>query len=577
MQLPNPRYRIASLPHELRHVNGFHHLQTYFPALSKLYRLSKHQSQDVWLDSRWRIRSLDCSGTSGPCRLQVVPNVDISGEAEAATPESRRAFLKVTHLLDPTRWMQGEYSLPKEPGLPWHGKTWTRAWNKLQDPWNQAYVESIASYALGRLREEGASPHFNTFYGAFCARADTYRYNLTDEFGSYRNARWFWHGQKKGLFSLKLLSTGGTVEKGVEEQLFRQPSDESLEGDSKSGGSSSDSEEEVPEEELAVGDIAADDTASLKSGGLSELSFASASDSDSEEADDTDGDSATSGTDSSDSADEYRIYAEIKNYPVMMIVVEENQGTMDSLLEDIAAVGAKQGTADWDLRWSAWLFQVIAALSVAQAVLGFTHNDLHTNNVVWTETQEEFFYYTTRAGQVFKVPTFGRLFRLIDFGRSIFRINDQHFISDDFKAGNDADGQYSFKPLHPRPANVVEPNPSFDLCRLAVSMFEALFPDAPEDKEGGAVLSSEPDLEVKETVSPLYNMLWSWLIDDEGRNVLIEPDGEERFPDFDLYKHIAEHVHTAVPALQFTKPALDRFQVAAGDVPADVRKWSLFV
>jgi hypothetical protein len=91
------------------------------------------------------------------------------------------------------------------------------------------------------------------------------------------------------------------------------------------------------------------------------------------------------------------------------------------------------------------------------------------------------------------------------------------------------------------------------------------------------VLSSEEGLEVRETVSPLYNALWSWLIDDDGRNVLIEPDGEERFPDFDLYKHIAAKIHSAVPALQLTHPAFDRFQVSPSEVGADVRKWSLFV
>jgi hypothetical protein len=122
----------------------------------------------------------------------------------------------------------------------------------------------------------------------------------------------------------------------------------------------------------------------------------------------------------------------------------------------------------------------------------------------------------------------------------------------------------------------VLPNPSFDLCRLAVSLFEALFPDAPEDKEGGDVLSSEEGLEVMETVSPLYNLLWSWMIDDEGRNVLIEPDGEERFPGFDLYSHIAASVHGAVPSEQFGKPTFDQFQIPTKEMPEGVYAWNLF-
>jgi len=110
-----------------------------------------------------------------------------------------------------------------------------------------------------------------------------------------------------------------------------------------------------------------------------------------------------------------------------------------------------------------------------------------------------------------------------------------------------------------------------------VSLFDALYPDPPEDKEGGATLSSEDGLDMMESVSPLYNALWSWMIDDEGRNVLIESSGEERFPDFDLYKHIAASVHGAIPAQQFTHPAFDRFQVNLSDVGSDVKTWSLFV
>jgi hypothetical protein len=34
--------------------------------------------------------------------------------------------------------------------------------------------------------------------------------------------------------------------------------------------------------------------------------------------------------------------------------------------------------------------------------------------------------------------------------------------------------------------------------------------------------------------------MWSWMITELGENVLITPDGEEKYPNFDLYKVIAE-------------------------------------
>jgi hypothetical protein len=40
----------------------------------------------------------------------------------------------------------------------------------------------------------------------------------------------------------------------------------------------------------------------------------------------------------------------------------------------------------------------------------------------------------------------------------------------------------------------------------------------------------------------------------------MEPDGSERFPDFDLYKHIAAKVHNAEPAAQLHKMPFSQFK-----------------
>jgi hypothetical protein len=173
------------------------------------------------------------------------------------------------------------------------------------------------------------------------------------------------------------------------------------------------------------------------------------------------------------------------------------------------------------------------------------------------------------------VPTYGKIFRLIDFGRSIFSVNKHVIVSDDFRPGNDADGQYSFKPLSPNSHEVVEPNPSFDLSRLAVSVFESLFPEKPAESESQTILSEEDGLVVRETVSPLYNCLWSWMVDDDDKNILQEPDGAERFPDFDLYKHIAAKVHSAEPFSQINKMPFSQFKTLDGC--AGEKVYSLFI
>jgi hypothetical protein len=182
-------------------------------------------------------------------------------------------------------------------------------------------------------------------------------------------------------------------------------------------------------------------------------------------------------------------------------------------------------------------------------------------------------YYSTRDGIIFKVPTFGKIFRLIDFGRSIFRINEHCFFSDDFRPGNDAAEQYNFGEFQDKNEPFVPPNPSFDLARFTVSVFESLFPSSPPRRKNGAILSNEPGLKVVETESDLYNLLWSWLVCDDGHNILMEPDGKERYPDFELYKIISAKLHSAIPFEQVRKPVFEKFRVSSAE---GAKVYSLF-
>jgi hypothetical protein len=555
--LPVPKFRLAPLSKDLTEVKGYQNLQTFFPTLKKLFNLKKWKSTsgEIWMDQMWRILSIDCSGTAGPCLINVFPNKDLS-DSNVESVEVRKAFMKATHLLDPIQWIKGEYSLSDK------SKLYSKTLEKLNDPGNKAYVETIAAYSLGRLNEEDISPHFNSFYGAFCATAGIYRYNLTDDYQSYKYERWFWKGFNKNLFKFHVINEKYPDEP-VPEDVLNEIMEQLDENNNISDSVSNDGKSIV----LSLDDIKDDsDKYSLKSAdSMNDIEVAESNLSDSDESD-----SNISYT------DDYAIYIDIPSYPVMLILTEQNEGTMDALFESIEIVASSPGTTEWEGKWSAWLFQIVSALSCIQTLLGFTHNDLHTNNIVWSTTTVEYIYYKNNAGFIFKVPTYGKLFRIIDFGRAIFTLNGQMFISDDFKKDNDAEGQYEFVPLVKKVKKEIPPNPSFDLCRLAVSMIHGIFPKKPAEKVGGDILSKEEGITVFETVSPLYNMIWKWMIDDKGKNIFINADGTERFPSFDLYKHIAEYVHLAVPSQQIMNPVFDSFQIPQSELPAGVKVYSLF-
>jgi hypothetical protein len=228
--------------------------------------------------------------------------------------------------------------------------------------------------------------------------------------------------------------------------------------------------------------------------------------------------------------------------------LEHMEGTMDELLENSKYAPVK--TADQQKVWSAWLTQVIMALGQLQGILNLTHNDLHTNNILWKSTTEEFLWYSDGKGQVWRVPTYGKVFTIIDYGRSIYSVNGYTCISSDYDDGHDAAGMYNFGPIEDKSIPRVGPCKSFDLCRLACSLLRGLYPRNPEEKPKGRVLTKEGSWVIRETEDGLFNALWTWLSNSKGESILETESGEEKYPGFDLYQVIAATVKSAVPSDQ---------------------------
>ena len=540
--LQKPTYVSVPLSKNLEDLSGFQNPTTFYPGLSILTGLKLSPKTPVWLDHRKRVISSGAAlsnSSSGRIHLSIETN----GPTQGVEVQDVSGFRKITHLLDPVRWIQGKYD---EASIK----------DKLSDPMNQAYIEALAAYSLGKLREENISPHFHAFYGALSVEADRYAYNISDSYMSYRHCRWFWTGQEKGIFKLNF---DDSLPEDVKNAILDVPGNLDPDDDN------SDSEEcldDLPD----TGSYVKGTIGSIQS--LSDDDIQTASGSEEEEEEEEEDDESNS---------DVEIFAEVKKFPVMMIFTESSEDTMDALLDNYDEVGCEPGSDEWDAIWTAWIFQVIAALTVAQRIFGFTHNDLHTNNIVWERTEKDYLYYKSIDGTVFMVPTFGKIFKIIDFGRSIFKINETTFYSDDFREGNDAGDQYCFGDLRTEDTEMddVYPNPSFDLSRFTVGLFHSLFPEPPPRRKNGAILSKEEGLIVKETESDLYNLLWSWLLCDDGHNVLIDANGDERYPDFDLYKVIAAQVHGAIPSQQIRKPIFECFRFK-GSVEKDQKVYALF-
>jgi hypothetical protein len=182
-------------------------------------------------------------------------------------------------------------------------------------------------------------------------------------------------------------------------------------------------------------------------------------------------------------------------------------------------------------------------LATYQKAFTFTHNDLHTNNIVYILTDIEFIEYHYLQKK-YKVPTYGKIFKIIDFGRSIYRFQDKILCSDSFCPGGDAHSQYNIEPFLNKNKARLEPNMSFDLCRLGCSLYDFVFENEDED-----VIH-----ENKSNWTKIQKLVYQWCTDDNGKNILYKRSGEERYPNFKLYKMIARIVHKHTPDNELNNP-----------------------
>ena len=63
----------------------------------------------------------------------------------------------------------------------------------------------------------------------------------------------------------------------------------------------------------------------------------------------------------------------------------------------------------------------------------------------------------------------------------------------------------------------------------------------------------------KERLDPLQSLISDWCHDDNGKNILYKKNGEERYPEFKLYKMIVRTVHNHIPEKQLKKEIFKKY------------------
>ena len=515
--------------------NQLDNIQNYIPLYTKFFNLQSGNYQSINLNQHYNIISVEKTDDKNKfsCIIQ-------SKDKKLKT----QAFFKFSPLLDPIKYMIGKYGKLDEkiklslPVLPEEKNTCHK---KVLDSNNSAYVDGFFTYLTSNLLHTHNFIHGVDFFGAFLGIHKQFNVDILDDI-EYLNESIFFHENRNKLFNVDITDEELFLESNTrnyrKKLKFGDPSEKTdilKIDDSMFEGIFSDNgiEKTTITAEL-VAEYSADNakSASNKTNDSRCSSRSSHTSSDSIEADlsDIEEDAASSETSSLTSS--MICNATIPNFPVQIICLEAMSATLDSLLDEEMS----------DEEWTSCLFQIIMTLIVYQKMFGFTHNDLHTNNIMYIPTDLQYIIYKYNK-VYYKVPTYGRLFKIIDFGRAIYKFKGKLICSDSFHPKGDAATQYNCEPYMNSKKPRLDPNFSFDLCRLACSLYDYFMDVLGDTFE----------------INPVAKLISTWCTDDKKRNILYKNCGEERYPDFKLYKMIARGVHGHEPHKYVTHATFSQY------------------
>ena len=569
--------------------------QNFIPIYNRFFMLNETNFNSVNLNHKWFLTNVKNSVSENKnlfhCSIQ---NKDTNKIKKA------EVFFKMAPLLDPFKYLVGKYDVDdvKMYNLPKYNSTSEDTHTKFTDMNNSAYVDGLFSFLSSLLIYKYNFIHGVDYFGSFLAIKNSFKLNVIDDleylcksdfFNKNKNIKFqiedysflFNNDENKPLVPIKIdylsdKANSNLSLKSISNDLFDDLFEseelcitlEELKEQHIDLVDITNSDEFSKLNDSIISTIKSNSTCSSRTSHTTENCNCKKEADDDNDKDGEDGENGKDGEDGEDGEDcedgeedgegedgdedissdgeEQRIDATIPKFPVQVICMEYCENTFDDLIMN------EELTQD---EWFSALMQIIMILITYQKVFSFTHNDLHTNNVMYNTTDKNFIYYCYKK-KYYKVPTFGRIFKIIDFGRGIYKFDGNVVCSDSFQHGADASTQYNTEPYFNEKKPRLEPNYSFDLCRLACSIFDYVIED----------LDSLDDLKQCE---PIVKLIVEWCMDDNGVNILYKNNGDERYPDFKLYKMIARCVHNHTPNAQLDRPEFNAFCIAKNDTPSN--------
>ena len=506
-------------------------IQRYFPILSDFlkYRNNFDKKFKI-LDNKYIVRRLNSTLDEFDNNYEN-QNKKFFGEIKNNNKKfskifKKDIFTKVNSILDPMCYMMGYYSKPENifiPTIKNKIKFDKYTFKKVNTTNNTAYIDTFSTFILSKLVENNKTCAFPLYYNSFVGIKKNFYYNITEEYDSIKKTDWFYEGINKKKYNIHCFKKNIDLNNDFEE-LDDYDSEEYPIVNIKC----------VNGDEYTNDPFVVDNNNNNLKNELDDLIDIDI-DSDIDNIYDSGDDYSQGSLDLNDNDYMEEYYLEMKNVPVTLTFME----AFDNTLEDLC----KTDVSEDEL--ICHLFQICFGLSIAQKEYDFYHNDLHTANIMYNNTTDAYIYYKVQ-NIYFKIPSYGKIMKIIDFGRAIFTVNSKTYFSDVFEYDGEAYGQYTY-PVKDFSKKKVLPNKSFDLSRLSTTLLD----DIPK------LNSDNTDM------LNLKKLLIKWVTDKYGKDV-------RRYEEFDLYKIIARRMDNAIPIEQLSDDIFKKYIITKKEIPDNI-------
>jgi hypothetical protein len=108
-----------------------------------------------------------------------------------------------------------------------------------------------------------------------------------------------------------------------------------------------------------------------------------------------------------------------QNQLCSLVLMEKLDGDLFSLIQSGMMTNGKM--LNFDMTRS-MIMQVAIGLMCGHNLFGFVHNDLHTGNIMFKNVNENYIHYKIQ-NNIYRIPTYGTIYKILDYGRSALSCN----------------------------------------------------------------------------------------------------------------------------------------------------------